>query len=873
MTSKEIRKKYLDYFISKNHALVASDSLLPENDHTVLFTTAGMQQFVPNLMGKPHPKGKRLCSAQKCVRTNDIDEVGDNRHLTYFEMLGNWSLGDYFKKGAIQMSFEFLTKELKIPAEKIWVTVFGGDKDIPLDTESIEIWKKLGIPEERIIPIGPKPGGKKGRGDNFWGPAGSGGGPCGPCTEMYVYIGKEKPKKEQTPATDETDFIEVWNDVLMEFNQDADGKLTKLAAQNVDTGMGLERIVMVLNGNPTIFETDSFSAVITATEKISKKKYPPYSGDIDVKNPITRAMRIIADHSRAATHIIADGAIPSNEGRGYVLRRLIRRAVRYGRTLGINTPFLTKISDAYIQDFKEFYPEIEERKETIFTTIKIEEEKFFETLERGEKILEEILEKNPKVISGEDAFKLFDTYGFPLDITRDIAREKGISVDERKFDQEMEQQKKRSREGKGEFFDRKNADRKIFENLPKTKFIGYEKNEGKSKILAIQEVGEGIVEFALDETPFYAESGGQVADTGLVESDSGIKIEVQDVQKMPNGVFVHIGKIISGESPLEKENKVFLKIDVERREQIRRHHSLAHLLHAALKQVLGKHVEQQGSLVESTRTRFDFSHPKAVTKEEIREIEQIICDWVNSANEVATKEMPLEEAKKAGAEALFSEKYENIVRTIRMGDKSFELCGGTHVRNTADIGAIKIISESSVASGIRRMELVCAKEAQRFLWKLSDMTESIAASLKTPVEQLEERVKIFLQERKDLENEHIAINKEIVRLETDELIPLQKDVNGKKVVCEPIPTGDKKKIGALARELVQRGIDVAVTFTRDGGISVASKGKISAKDILQKITEFAGGSGGGAQNFAQGAGVNLEQFQEIRKRVEEECKM
>ncbi len=869
-TSKDIRRRFVEFFLSKDHAEISQASLIPEKDQTVLFTTAGMQQLVPYLMGKRHPLGKKLCDVQRCVRTVDIDEVGDNRHLTFFEMLGNWSLGSYFKKEAITWSYEFLTEVMKIPQEKIWITVFGGDKDIPLDEESARIWQSAGILKDRIVPIKPKGDPRKPRGDNFWGPAGK-SGPCGPCTEMFIDISDEPLKKGQNPDTDEHRFIEVWNDVFMEFHQDEEGKLTKLEQKNVDTGMGLERMVMVMNRKKTVFETDSYDAVIKAIEKISNEKYPPYSGNDDENNPITRSMRVIADHARSSSHIIADGGMPSNEGRGYVLRRLIRRAVRYGRKLGIMKPFLSDIVQEYIAEFREFYPEIEQRKAVIFSTLQIEEEKFFETLERGEKILYEILEKKEKRISGKDVFVLFDTYGFPLDITRDIANENGVEVDENGFEEEMKIQKERSKHKRGTYFDRENIDRSGFDHLQPTKFVGYDANSSRGNILFCQ-ASPGVkpgspfmIEFALDMTPFYAESGGQIADTGKVETKSGGIVKVWDVQKLPNKVFLHTGEVIQGEVKMGDE--VYSEIDVEKREETRRHHSLAHLLHSALRKILGHHVEQQGSLVTESRTRFDFSHPKAVTNKEMREVEELIAEWIARGYEKITEEMELEEAKKKGAVALFSEKYENIVRTVAFGGCSFELCGGTHVRNTGEIGAIKIVKESSIASGIRRMELVASKTAQKLFWEKCDRIEAYAGMLRTPEDSIGERIASEFEEKKKTEKEMKMLRDELTRREVDEYENRVKLSKGKKkLFVEIIPGCDRQKIGVIARELIRRGVHLAVVIDHDGGIAVATpENGISAQDVLKKITESAGGTGGGSPHFVQGAGVDLKKIPMIEK--------
>jgi len=1066
---------YLDYFTDQNHAEVESSSVVPhEDDQTVLFTTAGMQQFVPNLMGLPHPKGTRLMSIQKCVRTVDIDEVGDNRHLTFFEMLGNWSLGDYFKKEALEWSFEFLTKKMNIPAEKIWVTVFGGDKDIPLDTDAENIWLQLGIPKERIIPIGPDPKNlKKGRGDNFWGPAGP-TGPCGPCSEMHIWIGEGTPKPGQNPATDDTSFIEVWNDVFMEFYSDENGKLSPLDNKNVDTGMGLERLTMILNHKKTVFETDVYAEIFEILEKLSGKAYPPYSGNLDDKNPLTRAMRVIADHVRTASHLVSDGVAASNEGRGYVLRRLIRRAVRYGKKLGFEKPFLGKIAECYISAYSCFYPEIEARKSVIFDAFQIEEENFLKTIERGEGILdgiineklkvqsegntfifvrhgesedeekkvlqhddspltengksharavcEELKKKNitkilssptkraletaeiiadqlnipveifknfaagatgsvagtpkekvlpltpieyaekhgtgeryqdlferikmglselqtlPKengttlvvahrgifsaidtilvggdledakqerrkneerdhgvwgeyvcfrdainrvstgtgIISGKDAFILFDTYGFPLDLTKEIAAEHGFMVDEEAFAVEMKAQRDRSRANAN--FDRKGENLSVFNNESPTNFIGYDRFSCNTKIGVYHSRSTNIddpryISFSLNETPFYAESGGQVSDTGVVKNNF-FEIDVDSVKKRDDGVFIHSGivKIKKGNffDALNNQEEVFAEINIPRRERIKRHHSAAHLLHAALQKILGNHVAQAGSLVDENRTRFDFSHPKALSEQEIRAVELQMAAWVNLASPVVVKSMGIKEAKEAGAQALFSEKYGDIVRTIKMGDESFELCGGTHIANTADIGAVKILSESSVASGIRRIEMVVGPVAQELFLQKYDALETLAKKMKTPTDKLLERVDALFAEKKALEESLQKAEKELLSFEADEILERVEthcDASLQKTICEPLPTTDLQKISALVKILVEKGLSTAVLFTEDGGVAIATNGEKSAKELLLSITESFGGKGGGSPKFAQGSGVNIEEFGKIRERM------
>ncbi len=870
-TSRELRKKYIDFFTKHGHAEVESSSTIPhKDDQTVLFTTAGMQQFVPNLMGQPHPKGTRLSSVQKCVRTVDIDEVGDNRHLTLFEMLGNWSLGDYFKKEALEWSWQFLTQEAKIDPERIWVTVFGGDKDIPLDTEAETIWLDLGVPKERIIPIGPDPKNpKKGRGDNFWGPAGK-TGPCGPCSEMHIWIGEGQPKEGQNPANDDTNFVEVWNDVFMEFMLDENGNLSKLAKQNVDTGMGLERLTMILNNKKTVFETDVYAEILEKIEKISGKKYPPYpcasaqgteaersrsqGGDLDEKNPTTRAFRVIADHIRTATHIIADGVAPSNEGRGYVLRRLIRRAVRYGAKLGITETFLSKISSSYIEAYSCFYPEIKNREQLVFSTLTLEEEQFLRTLERGEKIFEELAEKGN--VTGKDAFTLFDTYGFPFDLTRELAEERGFVVDEAEFEAAMKEQRERSRANKN--FDRKGSENAIFDGLPATEFVGYETLKCEAKILKMVRDGESACQnyrIVFDKTPFYAESGGQVGDRGVLQIED-YELQIIDVKKLDSGVFVHYAVGVQGFVPVQNENSnlVQLEVDGNLRAKTARHHSAAHLLQSALIKVLGDHIEQAGSLVDENRTRFDFTHPKALSIKEILEVQKNITSWILGSHPVSVKTMPIGEAKEKGAVALFSEKYGETVRTIEMGEVSFELCGGTHVQNTSEIGAVQIISETSVSSGIRRIEMVVGPAAQELLDKTYLREKEISERLKcTPVQILERIEKLFSEKK---EQENIIRNLEKTIAETQAQMLFEQAENG--VLEKTLEETSLPKTVNIAKALIEKGLVQAVLTTPDGGIVVATaKNGPDAREIFKQIQAERGGNGGGSPTLVQGKGVKI----------------
>lgn len=873
LTSKEIRKKYIDFFISKQHKEVISASVIPDkNDETVLFTTAGMQQFVPNLMGKVHEKGSKLISIQKCIRTVDIDEVGDNRHLTFFEMLGNWSLGDYFKEEAIKWSYEFLLNEIKIPKEKLWITIYGGDETIKEDTEAKNIWIKNGIDENKIISIGasndPEKRAKKGRGDNFWGPAGP-TGPCGPSTEIFVWLGEGKPKENQNPATDEDNFVEIWNNVFMEFFMDDKKEVSNLSQKNVDTGMGLERLTMVLQSKKTVFETDIFQNIIEKIVKLSNKKYPPYEGDFSEENDVTRSFRVISDHIRCIAHLIADGVSPSNEKRGYVLRRLLRRAIRFGKKIGLKN-FLQEIVKQYIEDNSEFYKEVEERKNIILNTIEIEEKQFLKTLDKGEKKFYEILNKE-KTISGKNAFTLSDTYGFPKELTIEILQENNIKFNEKQFNSEFDiELKNQIKLARGSSkFERKETENEKFINLAKTVFVGdtNESVECKAKILDFSIDKENIYRIVLDKTVFYAEGGGQVGDRGEIIINGSV-INIFDTQKN-NGVFIHYGKSEEKSLSINKEDKVIAKINIDLRKRVTCHHSGAHLLQAALTEVLNETVEQAGSLVDENRTRFDFSFPRGLYKEEIEKVENKIIEYVNRNEDIKIEKMDIEKAKSKGAIALFSEKYGKEVRTVKMGNTSFELCGGTHMSNTSEIGSVKIISESSVSSGVRRIEMVLGIRAQEYFLKQNKILDNLSNKLKTPVVQLENRVSKIMEDQKFLTDEIKQLNNKLLEYEAEEFFIRKKDINNKSIICEAVPTHDMKKVSGMSNSLSKKNVDIVVLFTENGGIAIATKkNQIDAREILKSIQSLAGGKGGGSPFFVQGNGMNLEEFQKIKKIVE-----
>ena len=703
LTGNQIRKLYLDYFKEKHaHTLVESSSLVPDNP-TVLLTTAGMLQFLPIFLGiQPCPyEPARATSCQKCARAggkdSDIENVGRTpRHHTFFEMLGNFSFGDYYKKEIIPWAWEFVTEVLKLDKDRLWITIFE------TDDEAYEIWRSVGVPAERIK--------RKGKKDNFWGPPGASGS-CGPCSEIHYDLGEQYKCDDPRGCgidTCECDrWVEIWNLVFTELYQDEEGNQSPLGKKNVDTGMGLERITMVCQGVASTFETDLLKPIM---DKVCEMSGVPYkkSEKTDV------SLRIITDHARCVTFLISDGVIPGNEGRSYVLRMILRRALRHGKILGMELPFLYKLVDVIIENYGEAYPDLVKNKAKIVDTIKKEEERFAKTLDRGYKMLDEFIEAK-KDIDGESAFKLYDTYGFPLELTKEIALENGLNVDENGYKIAMQEQKDRAKAAAAKISvtgDMKYA--KVEKEVGSTEFVGYSENECDAKILATID-GEGYVDVVLDKTPFYAECGGQVGDSGVIENEN-LKLEVLTTFKV-NKLFVHRCEVVNGEITVGE--KVHAKIDVSRREEIRLHHSSAHLLQAALVKVLGDEVKQAGSQVEENRMRFDFTFSRAMEPDEIFKAEEIVNKWIAEALPVTTEEMDIEHAKLTGATALFGEKYEDVVRVVSMGNLSHcvskEFCAGTHARNTRDLRLFKIVSEGAIAAGTRRIEAVVSKAAFEFM--------------------------------------------------------------------------------------------------------------------------------------------------------------
>ena len=746
----EIRDLYLNYFKEKHqHTIVESSSLVPDNP-TVLLTTAGMLQFLPIFLGiqKSPYDPPRAASCQKCARAggkdSDIENVGRTpRHHTFFEMLGNFSFGDYYKKEIIPWAWEFVTEVLKLDKSRLWITIYE------TDDEAFDIWRSVGVPAERII--------RKGKKDNFWGPPGASGS-CGPCSEIHYDLGEEYKCDDPRGcgiATCECDrWVEIWNLVFTELYQDEEGNQSPLEKKNVDTGMGLERIAMVCQGVASTFETDLLRPIL---DKVSEMSGVPYkkSEKTDI------SLRIITDHARCVTFLISDGVIPGNEGRSYVLRMILRRALRHGKILGMDLPFLYKLVDVVIENYGKAYPDLVKNREKIIDTIKKEEERFAKTLDRGYKLLDEFI-SNKKDIDGESAFKLYDTFGFPLELSKEIAAENGLNIDEEGFKRAMQEQKDRAKAATAKISvtgDMKYA--KVEEQVGSTDFIGYEENECDAKILATIE-GDGYTDIVLDRTPFYAECGGQIGDSGIIEN-SNMKAEVLTTFKV-NKLFVHRSKLINGEITIGET--VQAMIDIPKREEIRLHHTSAHLLQAALIKVLGDEVKQAGSQVEENRMRFDFTFSRAVTPEELFKVEEIMNNWVAEALPVVTDVMDIEQAKLTGATALFGEKYDDIVRVVSIGKNpciSKEFCAGTHARNTKDLRLVKIVTEGAIAAGTRRIELAVSKAAFDFMNAKVKEMDKLSLMFKTHYDEVFERVEKLAAENKELQKEIEKLQEENTR--------------------------------------------------------------------------------------------------------------
>src|SRR5574344_1547477 len=850
LTGNQIRKLYLDYFKDKRqHTVVESSSLVPDNP-TVLLTTAGMLQFVPYYLGieKVPFDPARAVSCQKCARAggkdSDIENVGRTpRHHTFFEMLGNFSFGDYYKKEIIPWAWEFVTDVLKLDKDRLWITIFE------TDDEAFDIWRSVGVPAERIK--------RKGKKDNFWGPPGASGS-CGPCSEIHYDLGEQYKCDDPRGCgidTCECDrWVEIWNLVFTELYQDEEGNQSPLEFKNVDTGMGLERITMVCQGVASTFETDLLMPIM---DEVCKMCGVPYkkSEKTDV------SLRIITDHARCVTFLISDGVVPGNEGRSYVLRMILRRALRHGKMLGLDLPFLYKLVDVIVENYGKSYPDLVKNKQKIIDVIKCEEEKFAKTLDRGYKLLNEFI-SNKKDVDGESAFKLYDTFGFPFELTREIAQEQGLKVDEGGFKSAMSEQKARAKAAAQKISvtgDMKYG--KVEKEIGATKFVGYEQDECEAKILATIE-GDNYVDVMLNQTPFYAECGGQVGDSGVIENDS-LKLEVLTTFKVDD-LYVHRCEVVNGDIKIGES--VMAKIDVARREEIRIHHTNAHLLQAALVKVLGDEVKQAGSQVEENRTRFDFSFSRAMTKDEIIKVENIVNDWIGQKIEVSTKVMNIEEAKKTGATALFGEKYGDFVRVVSVGNVSKEFCAGTHARNIGDLRLVKIVSESAISAGTRRIEAVVGKSAIEYLNSKEVEIDKLSTHFKAHYDEVFERVAKIQEENKILQKELSHIQGVLAKQKFATLSDKAIDIADGKLFVQKLDAMDVNSVKEGVEYLSQKlgnSIIVAVAPKADGnGASIVAKVSdnfvakgFQAGKIVGEIAKKCDGKGGGRPQFAQG-GLN-----------------
>lgn len=868
MTGDELRKAYLDFFAEKGHLILLSASLIPQNDPSILWINAGMAPFKAYFNGVEEPPRRRIATSQKCIRTNDIENVGrTDRHHTFFEMLGNFSFGDYFKKEAICWSWEFVTEVLKLDKDRLWITVYQDDD------EAFNIWRdEVGLPEERIIRMGKK--------DNFWE---IGTGPCGPCSEIHYDRGEEYGTGPEDVIGGEGDrFLEIWNLVFTQFNKTEEGDYIPLPQKNIDTGMGLERVASILQGVDSNFETDLLKPMIDYLVEDSGIKYLQ---DEDTKV----AYRVIADHVRGITMAIFDGALPSNEGRGYVIRRILRRALRYGRKLGYEEPFLYQMVPVVIKTMQGGYPELKEKEEYIQRVIKAEEERFLLTLDQGLHILDGMIaglkNSGEKLLSGIDAFKLYDTYGFPLDLTRDVLAEEGLAVDEDGFNQEMEKQRERARQAREETGFSATEEERLYRSLLEKfelEFTGYEHIDEKSNIIAIVKDGEEVelagagdkVKVVLEKTPFYGESGGQVGDKGILRFADNLAT-VYD-SRNEAGLIVHYVEIERGS--FKKGDAVEAKVYADLRQATARNHSATHLLHKALKEVLGDHVSQAGSLVEPDRLRFDFNHFNALSKAELMEIEKKVNKAILANLEVDVTLTDIEQAKAMGAVALFGEKYDDVVRVVSMGDYSRELCGGTHVEATGAIGSFKILSESSIAAGVRRIEAITGEEVLCYLAGQEDKIEKAASLLKTTADNLLDRIEALHAREKELEKEIRLLKERLAGSAIDELLEKVEEVNGIKLLRTEVAGLDNEALLNMTDQLKEKmksGIIVLASSNNDKAIFVAAVSKdlvaegYHAGKIIGQVARIAGGGGGGRPDMAQAGARDLTKIQEALDQVVE----
>lgn len=866
----ELREMYLSFFESKGHLRLPSFSLIPQNDASLLLINSGMAPMKPYFTGEQEPPRHRVTTCQKCIRTGDIENVGKTaRHGTYFEMLGNFSFGDYFKREAIHWSWEFLTSPewVGIDPDRLYPSIYVDDD------ESFEIWnKEIGIPAERIFRFG--------KADNFWE---HGSGPCGPCSEIYYDRGEEYGchKPDCTVGCDCDRYMEVWNNVFSQFNNDGHGNYTELKQKNIDTGMGLERLACVVQGVGSLFEVDTVRNIMKHIERIAGVEYHK-DEKIDI------SLRVITDHIRSTAMMVCDGVIPSNEGRGYVLRRLLRRAARHGKLLGINRPFLSEVLDTVIAENEGHYPELAQKSDYIHKVIEMEEARFDATIDSGLSILSDMVTavkaEGKTELPASDAFKLYDTYGFPIDLTLEILEEQGMTTDRAGFDALMNEQRERAREDRKKMGDLGWASENLgLDKSIKTRFDGYTIMDEQATVLAIVANGEvsgsaatgDQVTVVLDHTPFYAEMGGQVADHGLLTNDKGLVVRISDVQKTKDGKFMHIGVVESG--VIAVDDLVDAAIDTARRQAIARSHTATHLLQKALRMVLGTHVEQAGSYTDADHVRFDFTHFAAVTQEELVKIEDIVNDAIFAAYPVITEEMPIDEAKKRGAMALFGEKYGSTVRVVQAGDFSIELCGGTHLTNTAQAGMFKIISESSVAAGVRRIEALTGKGVLNFLQEKQTLILDTAKALKTTPHDLLSKVEQLLEEIRDTNKKVEKLSAKVANMQMIDLFNLSRDVKGVNVIAaklEDVTPDMLRVMGDQIKEKAPKMVAVLSTVVEGGKINFvcvcgaeAVKAGAHAGKIIKEVAKMCNGGGGGRPDNATAGGKDASKLEEALEAV------
>ncbi len=865
----EIRERYLSFFESKGHLRLPSFPLIPQNDDSLLLINAGMAPLKPYFLGKEIPPRSRVTTCQKCIRTPDIERVGKTaRHGTFFEMLGNFSFGDYFKHEATKWAWEFITKELKMPEDKLWVTVYEDDD------EAIDIWtKEVGVKPERIKRMGKE--------DNFWE---IGTGPCGPCSEIYFDRGEKYGcgKPDCSVGCDCDRYEEFWNLVFTQFDKDEDGNYNRLAKPNIDTGMGLERIASIMQGVDNLFEVDTVRNIMLEISKIAGVHY----GE-DEKTDVS--LRVITDHIRSTTFLVCDGVGPSNEGRGYVLRRLLRRAARHGKLLGIEGPFLSKVCDTVIEESKGAYPQLEQKRDYIKKVISIEEERFALTIDQGLSILEGYIadmEKNgEKKLGGEDAFRLYDTYGFPLDLTSDILEEKGLEVDTEGFEKAMEEQKTRAREGRN-VGDEAAWSEDVYMQIGKTvttEFVGYDQNDVSGKIVAIvkdnktaDSVSDGEEAVViLDKTAIYGESGGQKGDKGVITAD-GLKMEVTDAKKLGDGKILHSVYVSEGSASVGDE--VVSHYDEEKRISTARNHSATHLLQKALQEVLGSHIEQAGSYVDDKRLRFDFTHYEAISPKDLAEVERKVNEAILKGMDIDIKLLPIDEAKKLGAMALFGEKYGDIVRVVNMGGYSVEFCGGTHLKNTAQAGLFKILSEGGVAAGVRRIEATTGKGVLEYIAEEDKLIKETAEALKTNPSEIKTRAENVTGELKDMQRKLEEVKAKMAAAAANDLLTSIKHVGEVDLLTAQVSgmsSEDMKRLTDKMKEKIECGVAV-IASVNDGQITfVAAATKAAVKkgvhcgNIIKEITKVTEGRGGGKPDMAQGGGKLVNKIDNALALVDE----